>query len=138
MSNKHSLFSTPIAIRFQKHKKGERMEKARKEDLELPIKSTSSPDADFTRLATRTPVRSAKGIQVLGKRSKGKEWGTKVVEGVAEESEKEEKEITMSEEKLSIHKKEEILACARMLLWTQLDKGRNGKLGPHHHPFGDK
>ena len=49
---------------------------ARKEDLEFPMESTSSPDADFIGLATRTPTRSTLGIQVLGRRSKGREWET--------------------------------------------------------------
>ena len=30
------------------------------------------------------------------------------------------------------------LACVRMLLWTQVEKGKNGKLGYHQYPYANK
>ncbi|KGN57939.1 hypothetical protein Csa_011472 [Cucumis sativus] len=106
----------------------------RKEDLEVPTKSTSSPGVDFTWLATRTPTRFTKGIHVLRRRSKGREWEPKVGEDVAEEFENKENRNTLSEE----FKKEEILEHSMMLLWAQVEDEQNGKLGPQHHPYGNK
>ncbi|KGN57730.1 hypothetical protein Csa_010598 [Cucumis sativus] len=72
------------------------------------MESTSSPDADFIGLATRTPTRSTLGIQAG--------------EDVAEEFEKQEIINTLLEEKVSTHKKEEILAHSRMLLQAQAEE----------------
>ena len=30
------------------------------------------------------------------------------------------------------------LACVRMLLWTQVEKGKIGKLGYHQYPYANK
>ncbi|KGN46686.1 hypothetical protein Csa_020981 [Cucumis sativus] len=57
----------------KRRRKNRRNSQARKKDIELSMESTSSPNVDFTKLATRTPARSAKEIWALRRRSEERE-----------------------------------------------------------------
>ncbi|KGN65003.1 hypothetical protein Csa_022689 [Cucumis sativus] len=95
---------------------------------------TSSPDADFSGLATRTLIRSTKEILVFERRRKEPKSETKVGKDVAEEFEKEKTRNTLSEEKVPNCKKEEGQVYSRTLLQAQVEEGQKEQVGPHHHP----
>ena len=112
-------------------------DQARKEDLELPIKSTFLPDVDFTGLATRTPQDLQKRFRSLEKEAQEKSgrhrrrrtWPRSLRKKWVE---------TLCEGESATHKKEKILSHSRILLRAQVEEGQNGKLRPHHHPCNDK